>query len=565
MQWDHSVEVLVVGSGNAGLTASLCLYEMGVKDVLVIEKTAKFGGTSSYSGGGIWIPANHYAKECGAQDSLEEAKAYLDSTVPDELANRSLIDLYLKTAPEMLKFLHDRTRVRYESLEHYPDYFSDRPGAKPGHRSLEPAPFMIDELGDEADSLQLGHPMMRFLGKITISQKEARLLIGQLPGWKSLIAKMLLDYALDFPWRLKSTLGRRLACGSAGIARLRKSMMDRNLPLWLNCKLVDLVKENDRVVGAIVERNGQRMTIQATKGVVLAAGGFEQNQAAREKYLPKPTNATWSAGITSNQGDAIWAGERVGAATDRMDSAWWCTTYVIPGAEVPYLAIMEKSLPGTAVVNMKGKRISNESQNYMSYMKDAFAKHTDANPSSPAYMIFDSDYRANYFVGTLMNSKFRPDWTLPQSYFDSGFLAKADSIAELAQKTGIDAAALQETIANMNEFAKTGKDSEFGRGDAFYDRYYGDPRVTPNPCLAPIAKPPFYAVRTDLGDFGTNGGLVTDANAQVHSTEGAAIPGLYAVGNTTIGILPTYPGPGSTLGPAMAFAYLAAKHISGKA
>jgi 3-oxosteroid 1-dehydrogenase len=127
MQWDHSVEVLVVGSGNAGLTASLCLYEMGVKDVLVIEKTAKFGGTSSYSGGGIWIPANHYAKECGAQDSLEEAKAYLDSTVPDELANRPLIDLYLKTAPEMLKFLHDRTRVRYESLEHYPDYFSDRP------------------------------------------------------------------------------------------------------------------------------------------------------------------------------------------------------------------------------------------------------------------------------------------------------------------------------------------------------------------------------------------------------------------------------------------------------
>jgi 3-oxosteroid 1-dehydrogenase len=178
-------------------------------------------------------------------------------------------------------------------------------------------------------------------------------------------------------------------------------------------------------------------------------------------------------------------------------------------------------------------------------------------------MIFDSNYRANYFVGTLMNSKFRPDWTLPQSYFDSGFLAKADSIAELAQKTGIDAAALQETIANMNEFAKTGKDNEFGRGDAFYDRYYGDPRVTPNPCLAPIVKPPFYAVRTDLGDFGTNGGLVTDENAQVHATDGAAIPGLYAVGNTTIGILPTYPGPGSTLGPAMAFAYLAAKHISG--
>ena len=562
MQWDHSVEVLVVGSGNGGMTASLALYEMGVKNVLVIEKGAKFGGTSSYSGGGIWIPCSHYAKEAGAQDSFEEARSYLHNTLPMDKTDPAMIDLYLKTAPEMLKFLHDRTQVRYESLEHYPDYFSDRPGSKPGHRSLEPEPFMIDELGDEADTLMLGHPMMRLFGKITISQKEARLLIGQLPGWKSLIAKMLLDYATDFPWRFKSSIARRLACGAAGVARLRKSMIDRQLPLWLNTKLIELIEENGRVVGAVVERKGQRMNIRAEKAVILAAGGFEKNQSAREKYLPQPTDARWSAGVDTNEGDAIWAAQKIGAATRRMDGAWWCTTFVIPGEPVPYLAIMEKSLPGNCVVNVNGQRISNESQNYMTYMTEAFERHTPQSPSSPAYMVFDARYRRNYFVGPLMNSQFRPDWTLPSSYEASGFYAKANTVAELARKIGVDAAGLEQTVANMNEYAKTGKDLEFGRGDAHYDRYYGDPRVTPNPCLASIAEAPFYAVRTDLGDFGTNGGLVTDENAQVRNTEGAPIPGLYAVGNTAAGLLVTYPGPGSTLGPAMTFAYLAAKHIS---
>lgn len=562
MQWDHSVDVLIAGSGNGGLTAALCLYEMGVENVLVIEKGAQYGGTSSYSGGGIWIPCNHYAQAAGAQDSFEEARAYLHSTLPMQQTDSALIDLYLQTAPEMLRFLHDRTRVRYESLEHYPDYFSFNPGAKSGHRSLEPEPFMLDELGGEADALMLGHPMMRLFGKITISQKEARVLVGQLPGWRQLLAKMFANYATDFPWRFRSSIGRRLACGAAGIARLRKSMLDRNLPLWLHTGLVDLIQENDRIVGAVVERAGRRMNIRAERGVVLAAGGFEKNQQARERYLPKPTAAAWSAGADTNQGDAIWAAQRIGAATRIMDSAWWCTTLVIPGQQLPHLAIVEKSLPGNCVVNVNGKRIGNESQNYMTYMKEAFAKHSPENPSSPAYMVFDANYRRNYFIGPLLNSTFRPDWTLPRAYSESGFFAKADSIAALARKIGVNVAGLERTIANMNAYAKTGKDLEFGRGDALYDRYYGDPRVTPNPCLAPIATPPFYAVRTELGDFGTNGGLVTDANAQVHDIDGVPIAGLYAVGNTAAGLLVTYPGPGSTLGPAMTFAYLAAKHIA---
>ncbi len=563
MQWDKTVDVLVVGSGNGGLTASLCLYEMGAKDVLVIEKGAKYGGTSSYSGGGIWIPCNHYAKAAGADDSLAEAAQYLDLTIPKDLVDPAMLDAYLNTAPEMLKFLHDRTQVRYETLEHYPDYFTDLPGSKSGHRSLEPEPVMMDKLGAEADNLMLGHPMMTMMGKITITQVEARKLVAQLQGWGKLIAKMLFEYVTDFPWRFKSSFGRRLACGSAGIARLRLSMMDRNLPLWLNTKLVELVKEGDRVVGAVVEREGKRMTIRAEKAVILAAGGFEKNQAMREQYLPKPTDARWSSGVETNQGDAIVAGQKIGASLKMMDSAWWVTTFVVPGQPIPYLAIMEKSFPGSCVVNINGKRISNESQNYMSYMKEAFAKHSPETPSSPMYMIFDSHFRNKYFVGPLLNAKFRPDFMLPKSYFEEGFLAKADTIPELAKKMKINVEGMVDTINKMNEYSRTGIDPELHRGDALYDRYYGDPEVKPNPCLGPIAKAPFYAIRMDLGDFGTNGGLEINTNAQVRDVAGAPIPGLYAIGNTAQGILTTYPGPGSTLGPAMAFAYRAAKHITG--
>lgn len=562
MQWDKTVDVLVVGSGNGGLTAAVCCYEFGVKNVLVVEKGAKFGGTSSYSGGGIWIPCNHYAKAAGAQDSLEEAREYLRQTIPD-VVDPALVETYITTAPEMLKFLHDRTQVRYETLEHYPDYFTDLAGSKPGHRSLEPEPVMIDKLGAEADNLMLGHPMMTIGGKITISQVEARLLAGQLPGWGKVLAKLLWQYVTDFPWRFKSSFHRRLACGSAGVARLRLSMMDRNLPLWLNSPLVELIKEGDRVVGAVVEHAGKRMNIKAERGVVLAAGGFEKNQAMREKYLPKPTDAEWSAGVFSNEGDAITAGQKVGGALKLMDSAWWVTTFCVPGEPIPYLAIMDKSFPGSCTVNQKGKRISNESQNYMSYMKEAFAKHTPENPSSPAFMIFDANFRRKYFVGPLLNAKFRPDFMLPKRYYDEGFMAKADTIPELAKKMNIDVDGLVETVEKMNQYAKTGKDPELHRGDALYDRYYGDPSVKPNPCLGPIAQPPFYAVRMDLGDFGTNGGLVTDIDSRVQNENGEAIPGLYAIGNSAAGILITYPGPGSTLGPAMTFAYRAARNIAG--
>jgi 3-oxosteroid 1-dehydrogenase len=560
-----TVDVLVVGSGNGALTAALCCYELGVKDVLVIEKAGMFGGTSATSGGGIWIPCNRYARAAGAQDSPQEAAEYLKHTLPPDAAPPEIIATYLEQGPKMVDFMHERTRVRYMTLDHYPDYYSFLPGAKGGHRSLEPEPVNRDVLGAEADRLIDSHHMMWLFDRIAFTQAEAQVLMSRSPGWKKLAARMIWDYLTDWPWKFTHRRSRRLTNGCAGITRLRWSMLERNIPLWLNTPFKELTTDaSGRVTGAIVEHDGQRLEIKARKAVVLATGGFEHNQAMREQYLPKPTNTVWSAAAKTNTGDGIRAAMAVGAATRHMNGAWWCTTSQAPGEERPRTSIMEKSFPGNVVVNPKGKRIGNESQNYMAYQLEFFRKHSDANPQWPSWMVFDARFRRNYFVGPLLTSGFKPDWMIPKSYYTSGWLTKAGTVRELAEKAGIDAAGLEETISNMNEYARTGKDLELQRGDAAYDRYYGDPTCKPNPCLAPIKEAPFYAMRMEPGDFGTHGGVVIDTNARVLNGQGQPIEGLYAIGNTAAGILTTYPGPGSTLGPAMTVAFQAAKHITGR-
>jgi len=560
--WDRSVELLVVGTGNGGLTAAVCNYEMGTKDILIIEKANEVGGTSSSSGGGIWIPCNHYAKEAGAQDTLEEAKEYLRQTLDGEDVPEEMIDNYLENGPKMLRFLHDRTPVRYESLDHYPDYYTNVAGAKEGHRSLEPAPFMASELGADYKKLRYTHHMMRMFGLIHFTQVEAQILMVQMPGWIKVLMRMLWDYATDIPWRLRTKISRRLCCGSAGVGRLFLSVKQRNIPIELETSFKELIMEDGRVVGAVIEHKGKTQRVQATKGVILASGGFEKNQELREKYLPAPTNTAWSAGAETNQGDALIAGLTVGAQTRLINGAWWTTTVCVPDEPQPRLSIMEKSFPGSCVVNKAGKRFANESQNYMAFQKELFKAHTDETPCAPAYQIFDARFRRTYIAGPLMTAAMKPDWTIPKKWFDTGLVAKANTIRELAEKLGIDPDGLEDTVARMNRYAVTGKDEDFGRGDSAYDRYYADPSIKPNPCLATIDEAPYYAMRIDAGDFGTLGGLDTTVNAEVKAEQGGVIPGLYAVGNASAAILPTYPGPGATLGPAMTMAYQAAKHIN---
>lgn len=563
--WDHSVDVLVVGSGNGGMTAAICAKNMGGGDVLLIEKSPHFGGTSGTSGGGVWVPSNRYAKAAGQQDSFEDAKAYLNDTIPDGLVPEELVDSYLHNSPKMIDYMHNNTSyVRYISLGQYPDYYMTSPGAKAGHRSMEPEPINKDQLGDDLKFLRETHHMMYMLDRIPMTQTEAHDIMTKARGSNLMLTKLLAKHFLDIPWRLKEKRDRRLTCGSAGTTRLFLSMREKNIPTFFNCALEEIICDNaGKAIGLKTKKDGKDYYIEARKAVILASGGFEQNQAMRDQYLPKPTNTKWSGGVEENTGDSLRAALKHNAKTRLMHGAWWCTTTFAPDEPKPRLSIIEKSMPGSCVVNLKGQRIANESQNYMAYQLDYFKTHTEESPNYPSYMIFDARFRKEYFVGTLLKSHMRPDRTLPKSYFDESFLAIADDIESLAKKVNIDPAGLKETIENLNSYAQTGKDLEHGRGDTEYDRYYGDEAVTPNPCLAEIKKAPFYAMRIEPGDFGTHGGVEINTDAQVLAESGEPIEGLYATGNVAAAILPTYPGPGATLGPAMTFAYQAAKHITG--
>jgi len=561
-------DVVVIGSGNGAMTAGLVAHDHGAK-VLLLEKTELFGGTSATSGGGVWIPNNRYARAAGAQDSPEDARAYLDHLTPEDTAPPELIETYLQTGPEMIDYLHENTRwVRYRNLAYYPDYFPHAPGGRSGNRSMEPEPLSGHQLGGALRYLRPQHPQTQMPGGINFTQVEGQVLLGALPGWQLLTAKRLLVYALDLRARWRSLRDYRLTMGNAGVARLYLSLQDRKVPLWRNTAFQDLVIEDGRVVGvsALQQQAGEAeprtLQIRARRGVILAAGGFERNQQMREEFLPHPTQTQWSSANLYNTGDAHRAAMAAGAATHQMHWAWWATTGVIPGRDKAQMMMVEKSMPGNYTVNRNGRRFSNESQNYVGFVEDMFRRYQAGDPCIPCYMIFDADFRRNRPCGPLVQGKFMPDWMLPRSWWTPDFLMKGRTLRELAQKVGIDADGLEQTQRQVNEYARTGKDLDFQRGDSVYDRYYGDPTFKPNPCLGALKTPPFYSMALFPGEMGTAGGLVVDRDARVLRADREPIPGLYATGNCTSALLPRYPGPGATLGPAMVFGYRAGLHIT---
>ena len=566
MEWDYEFDVIVVGSGNGALTAALCSHDGGAK-TLVIEKSSQFGGTSATSGGGVWIPNNRYAKAENVDDSDQDARNYINSVSPEGMIKDELIETYISEGPRMIDYLHENSQVKYRNLAHYPDYFPDNTGGKEGNRSMEPEPIFGTELGDDLGKLREQHPQTAFtMGPINMNftQVEGQLLLGALPGWKTQFAKLFTKYILDFAMRLKwGWKDRRLTMGNAGIARLILSLKDRKVDLWTLTAMTDLVDENGKVIGIKATKDGSSISIKANKGVILAAGGFERDQDLRDKYLPKPSNAEWSAANIHNTGDALKAALKLGADTHQMDTGWWSTTMKVPGQEKGWLSMVDKSMPGNYTVNKNGERFSNESQNYVSFVNDMFAKFDEGNPCAPCYMIFDSNFRKNRPCGPLLQGSMQPDSAVPKEWWTPSFLSKGETLEELAEIVGIDPDGLRATQAKVNGYAVTGKDLELQRGDSAYDRYYGDPSVTPNPCLAPLKEGPFYCMVLYPGEMGTAGGLVIDTHARVLKQDGQPIAGLYACGNVTTALLPTYPGPGSTLGPAMTFGYLAAKDITG--
>lgn len=561
--WDQEYDVVVVGSGGGGMTAALCAQAQGLSSV-VVEKSDKYGGTSAVSGGGIWIPCNDDIARTGGSDSYEEALTYLKHLIGNEVP-QARIEAYLKNAPEMVRYLAKTFDVRYGNVPKYPDYYPNQPGGKEGWRSMQPAEFDAALLGDEFDNQRESFKGTLLMGRIAMDQIEAHTLFSRGPGWIWLTIRMLLKYWLDIGWRRKTHRDRRQVLGQGMVAALRYAMMQRKVPLQLKTGLESLIEEGGRVVGLIVEQNGRKLRYRARRGVILACGGFESNQQMRDQYLAKPTKVEWTAAPPINHGDGIRAGQALGAKLGHMDLVWGSPTVYKPGTPQQITLFVERGMPGCVAVNKKGKRFVNEAVAYPDFRNAMYADDAKGNGTVPCWLVFDATFRYKYPMGIFLPGQIEPDSKLPKDWLDKVYY-KADSIDALAAKIGVDAAGLNDTVAKMNGYAQTGVDLEFHKGETAIDRYYSDPSVKPNTCLGPIAKAPFYAVPLYPGEIGTKGGLVTDEHARVLREDGSPVAGLYAVGNTADAVMgPTYAGAGSTLGPAMTFAYIAARDIAAQA
>ena len=560
MVFEHEVDWLIAGAGAAGMTGAVVAHQLG-GSALVVEKESLYGGTTAKSGGVAWIPGNHRQPEAGLEDTPEEGYTYLKgligNTVPD-----ARVRAYAERASEMLRFMMNHSHVDYTALPEYMDYYEEVPGYKRGGRSMDPGTISLRRLGDAARTLRIGHYddlLLPFNLTVQDGRKLAELnLRSYLTG-----LSLILRYLLDIPARLRRDRDNRLTLGTALVAKLRRSMLDRDIPLWLDAPMQDLIIENGRVIGAVVEREGRPRRIHARKGVLLATGGFSHNAALRREYQQAPVGSDWTAAAPGATGDGILMGRKVGAALDFMGSAWWSPTYTLPDGRVMAL-IAGKSNPGSIMVNQRGRRFTNEAQPYEDLVKAQYASHTRGDPSIPCYLIFDGVFRRRYAIGHIKPGRLADDGKIPVEYFETGLLTAAPTLGELASKLGMDAATLEGTVNSFNKHARLGQDPEFGRGASEHDRYYADRRVTPNPSLAPLETAPYYALRCHPGDLDTKGGLVCDEFARVLDATGEVIPGLYAAGNTSAAVMgDTYPGAGATIGSAMTFAYIAAQHAFG--
>ncbi|MEV5835429.1 FAD-binding protein [Nocardia sp. NPDC052112] len=543
--WDHEVDILVAGSGAGGMVGAIAAHDAGLS-ALVVEKSAEFGGSTGLSGGGIWIPDNPVLRRLGRGDDRTEVRKYLQAIIGDRVPAANL-DAYAYRGPEVLEMLERISRyMAFTWCPGYSDYHPEEPGGRPLGRTIEPKPIDARLLGDE-ESLLRAMNVPAPMG-LWMTGYEARTLMMFRRTWR---AWRMFPVA---GWRVVSNVFRRRhmkTLGAALIARLRLTMRDLDIPMWLRSPVTELVVEDDRVAGAVVQRNGSAIRVRARRGVLLATGGFDHDQVLRDAYLPAPGRPDYSMGSPDNTGDGHRLGETAGAAMDLMDDAWWMPGVALPDGSV-FPLVSERCIPPMVIVNQEGKRFVNESSPYVNFVH----AQLDGN-YVPIHEIFDTKARSRYqFAGVL------PGQDFPQSWYDTGLVTKAATLEELAEKIAVPANNLRETIDRFNRFARNGRDEDFGRGDSAYDHYYGDPTL-PNPVLDEIEAGPYYAIRLEAGDLGTKGGLVTDEHARVLRADGTVVDGLYAAGNVSASVMGNeYAGAGATIGPAIVFAYLAAQHAT---
>jgi 3-oxosteroid 1-dehydrogenase len=550
--FDEIFDFVVVGTGGGSMCAGLVMRSAG-KGVLILEKTSLVGGTTSRSGGVMWMPNNPFMKRDGVEDSLEKATMYLDAVSGDQKdapgASRERRRTYLTEAPAMLQFLGSQG-VKLTRVKEWPDYYDERPGGSAPGRAVVAELFDANELG--AWKPKLRPSFIRAPVPATLEE------MMELPGLKrSWWVKMLLLKLIVRKVIARITGKDWVAGGAALQGRMLQAALRAGVEIRTDSPVTELIVEGGAVKGVLTVKEGRPWRVGARSGVLVNAGGFAHNQQMRDRYAPG-TSVKWTMATPGDTGEMIEEMMRQGAAIAQMDERVGCQVTLPPGAEESEFKPTAQGMtasPHVILVDQSGVRYMNEGGSYMAYCK-AMLERNKTVPAVPSWAVLDNQYMRYYmFAGTMPGSK------KPQRWYDEGYLRKADSIEQLAQQLKIDPAALKATVERFNKFVAKNRDEDFGRGDRAYDRWLGDPYNKPSETLGSIVEPPFYAVPVVPGDVGTYGGVVTDEFARVLRKDGSVIPGLYATGVSTASVMGrAYPGAGSSVGPSFVWGYVAANH-----
>jgi 3-oxosteroid 1-dehydrogenase len=556
-------DVIVVGSGAAGAMAALRSKELGLS-TLIIEKAHKYGGTSASSGGVLWIP-NHGLTQNG--DSRQQALEYLDNLVSGNV-QRERLEAFVDQAPEMVRFIKS-LGVNVMAAQ-WPDYFPTVPGAR-SDRSIICPTFDGRELGDKFTLMREQYTRFKLLNRYSMDLSEFFALSARTKGWKLVFLKILWHYWSDLGTRRFTRRDRRFTSGAALMGQIYQRIFARGIEVRLDTKLNDLVVTAGKVAGVRVGNFGRDYEIAARYGVVLGAGGFEWNQELRDRFFPVPGLTRHSSTPEdANRGEALLAGMKIGAATEHTEAGWWIPTMHMPmpttsNFEEIHQAAFDVGRPHSVCVNRAGVRFVDEACGYDDFGKAMVEDQIRTGSNCPCWLVFDATFRAKFTAGGFMPTAIMPDRKIPNDWWDH-YIFKADTLEGLAAKIQLPVDALAKTVSNINDYARSGTDPQFGRGGNDYDRFFGDPTSKPNPSLGTIEAAPFYAVPINLGDLGTKGGLKADASARVLGGDGQPIPNLYAAGNASGSPFGNcYPGAGGTIGPALTFGYVAANDIAARA
>ena len=556
-------DVLVIGTGASGMATAVTAASQGLK-VLVVEKGALYGGTTARSGGWLWVPGTHLATEQGIHEMPGAAKAYLKDqggTHYDE----ARVDAFLANGPKAIEFFTSKTSLQFDMPPVFPDYHAEAPGGTAGGRSMVTRPFDARQLGDKVKTLAPPVPELTVFGMMLGSGKELWHFLRAFKSGESFlyVAKR---FGLHFLDVLRHGRGMTLTNGNALAGRLAKAGMDLGIPVWLNSPAKKLIMQGDSIVGAVIEHEGQSVEVRVRRGVVLAAGGFPHDIERRKQLFPHaPTGREhFTPSPTLNTGDGVRLGESAKGWLDPTipNAAAWCPTSLVPRSDgstgvMPHF--IDRAKPGVIAVAADGHRFSNEAFSYHDFVQDLVKACKQRNLGEVmCWLICDHHHLREYGLGAV--AKF----PLPIGrHLRSGYLKRADTLAQLAQTIGVPEQALAQEVATFNRDVPSGVDSQFAKGSTAYNRYQGDSLVQPNPCMASIAQGPFYAIRVVVGEIGTFAGLLTDAACRVLTQDRQVVPGLYAVGNDAASVMGgNYPGAGITLGPAITFGYVAGMQLA---